>query len=144
MVGKEAIASQVSMKVKLHKMLEFRHELPENMSEENTLLTKELGNVTEQTEQTFEYRIKRVVNEEERWSYPQVDNGIPFQTQITYTKLNGMKCLRTITAVQEVSHNKKEVQDNIWVNVLATNACQQAAWFADQKNYRQAQAYSVA
>ena len=65
------------MKVKLHKMLEFRHELPESMSEDNTLLTKDLGNVTEMTEQTFEYRVKKVAPSDNSTDRPK---GIPFQT----------------------------------------------------------------
>ncbi len=34
---------------------------------------------------------------------------IPFQTQIEFTKLDGMKCIRCITAVQEVSNDREEV-----------------------------------
>lgn len=49
------IATNVTVKVKLHAGMEFRNEAPENLSEKNTLLTRPLGNVTEESEITFEY-----------------------------------------------------------------------------------------
>ena len=54
------IATNVVTKVKLHKGLEFRNEDPTNLSEDKSLLVKELGNVTEETEMTFEYRLKPI------------------------------------------------------------------------------------
>ena len=47
-------------KVKLHKGLEFRNEDPSHLSEDKTLMVRELGNVTEDTEITFEYRLKSI------------------------------------------------------------------------------------
>lgn len=52
------IATNVVLKVKLHKGLEFRNEDAIVLSEDKSLLFKELGNVTEETEVTFEYRLK--------------------------------------------------------------------------------------
>ena len=52
------IASKVTTKVKIHKGLEFRNEDLANLCADRTLLARELGNVTEETEITFEYRLK--------------------------------------------------------------------------------------
>jgi hypothetical protein len=52
------IATKVVSKIKLHKGLEFRNEDPANLSEDKTVLVRDLGNVTEETEFTFEYRLK--------------------------------------------------------------------------------------
>jgi hypothetical protein len=54
------IATNVITKVIIHKGLEFRNEDIANLSEDKTLLVKELGNVTEETEITFEYRLKSI------------------------------------------------------------------------------------
>ena len=54
------IATNVVTKVKLHKGLEFRNEDPANLSEDKTLMVRQLGNVTEETEITFEYRLKSI------------------------------------------------------------------------------------
>lgn len=59
-LSKPVLATNVVLKVKLHKGLEFRNELPQNLSDDNTVLIKDFGNVNEDTEITFEYRIKSV------------------------------------------------------------------------------------
>mmetsp|Transcript_23230 Transcript_23230/g.17658 ORF Transcript_23230/g.17658 Transcript_23230/m.17658 type:complete len:100 (+) Transcript_23230:563-862(+) len=56
----KVIATQVKLVVKLHKGLEFRNEDLESLSESNSVLTKEVGNVTSNSEVTFEYKIKKV------------------------------------------------------------------------------------
>jgi len=50
----------VKLVVKLHKGLEFRNEEQEHLSKANTVLTKEIGNVTLNSEITFEYKVKSV------------------------------------------------------------------------------------
>ena len=60
MLSKPVIASNVVTKVKLHKGLMFRNELPQNMSEDCTLLVRDFGNVTEDSIFTFEYTIKTI------------------------------------------------------------------------------------
>ena len=57
-LDKPVLATNVVLKVKLHKALEFRNEDAQNMSSNNTILSKELGNVNEDTDVTFEYKIK--------------------------------------------------------------------------------------
>jgi len=54
------IASNVHAKVKLHKGLQFRNEQVENLSADKSLLTREVGNVTVDTEMTFEYTLKHI------------------------------------------------------------------------------------
>lgn len=54
------IATNVVTKVKLHKGLEFRNEDPANLSEDKSIMVRQLGNVTEETEITFEYRLKPI------------------------------------------------------------------------------------
>lgn len=46
--------------MKLHKGLEFRNQDPINLSDDKTILARNLGNVNEETEVTFEYRMKSV------------------------------------------------------------------------------------
>ena len=44
------IASNVIAKVKLHKGLQFRNENPENLNDDKTLLVRDIGNVSLDTE----------------------------------------------------------------------------------------------
>jgi len=54
------IATNVVAKIKLHKGLEFRNEDAANLSEDKSLMVRDLGNVTDETEFTFEYRLKSI------------------------------------------------------------------------------------
>ena len=54
------IASNVVTKVKLHKGLQFRNEQDQNLSADKSLLVRDIGNVTAQTEITFEYTLKKI------------------------------------------------------------------------------------
>jgi hypothetical protein len=92
------IATNVVTKVKLHKGLEFRNEDPVNLSEDKTLMVRDLGNVTDETEITFEYRLKGL---KELVKMEDLDltaiQSFPFQAQITYSALDGSKCVRIIS-----------------------------------------------
>lgn len=59
-LAKPVIASNVVCKVKLHKGLAFRNENPEDMTENQTLLTRSFGNVNEDVLFNFEYTVKTV------------------------------------------------------------------------------------
>lgn len=60
LLAKPVIATNVIVKVKLHKGLQFRNEAASNLSHENTFLVKDMGNVTEDSIFTFEYTIKSI------------------------------------------------------------------------------------
>jgi hypothetical protein len=60
MLAMPVIASNVVTKVKIHKGLRFRKEDENALSEDKTLLVRELGNVTEDHEFTFEYGLKPI------------------------------------------------------------------------------------
>ena len=105
------IASNVLAKVKLHKGLQFRNEQVENLSADKSLLTREVGNVTVDTEMTFEYTLKHI---NELALMDDIDlekiTSFPFQTQITYKALDGSKCIRVITETKAVSNEREEVE----------------------------------
>lgn len=44
----------------MHKGLEFRNEDPLFLSQDKSLMVRQQGNVTEETEITFEYRLKAI------------------------------------------------------------------------------------
>ena len=92
------IATNVVTKVKMHKGLEFRNEDPVNLSQDKTLMVRQQGNVTEETEITFEYRLKPI---KELVKMEDIDltqiSHFSFQAQISYNALDGSKCVRVIT-----------------------------------------------
>lgn len=101
------IATNVQLKVKLHKGLEFRNEEAVNLSEDKTILARDLGNVNEETEVTFEYKMKSVKKLLQMLDLDMTKvNKFPFQAQITYTALDGSRCIRVITDVMESSTDR--------------------------------------
>jgi hypothetical protein len=106
------IATNVQVKVKLHKGLEFRNENPLNLNDDKTIMAKDLGNVTEETEVTFEYKLKSL---QELLKMDDLDlakiTSFPFQAQITYTSIiDKSRCIRVITHTLETSDNKEELE----------------------------------
>lgn len=63
-----------------------------------TLMVRDIGNVTEESEITFEYTLKKI---RELAKMEDIDlaqmKAFPFQAQITYKALDGSKCIRVIT-----------------------------------------------
>ena len=81
MLSVPVIATKVESRVKLHKGLQFRNELQENLSEDRTILGRKFGNVTAETVFTFEYGMKPI---SELLNYDDLDmtklTHLPFQT----------------------------------------------------------------
>ena len=122
-LGIQTIATNVTVKVKLHKGLEFRNQDPVNLSDDKTILARNLGSVNEETEVTFEYRMKSV---KELIKMVDLDmtklKSLPFQSQITYTALDGSRCVRVITNTLEISSDKEELEKKADFSVLGLNA----------------------
>jgi len=57
---------------------------------------------------------------------------LPFQLQITYTALSGMKCTRVITKTKEVTDDFREVEREVDVTVLGMHANYLSAQKAQQ------------
>lgn len=60
---------------------------PEALNANDFVLTRDVGNVTEDSEVTFEFSVRSAAALQKF----AVDNKVSFQLQMTYTKLDGMK-----------------------------------------------------
>jgi len=60
------------------------------------------------------------------------NKSLPFQVQISYTTLTGMKCLRVITKTKEVTRNEEEAQSDIDVAVFGMHSNAKQASYAQQ------------
>ena len=119
MLSVPVIATNVDAKVKLHKGLQFRNELPQDLSEDKTMLARRFGNATAETIFTFEYGMKPIsqlldMNDLDMTKI----THFPFQTQIQYTALDGSKCLRVITKKMEVSGEREELNNVVNANMM--------------------------
>ena len=134
MLANEAVATKVSATMFLHKMLKFRNTQDDDVAMTNNRLMRHLGNVAADTEVTFEYS---VLTGPERAAAGIVGSysHLPFQVQIHFTKLNGMKCVRVISQSKPVTRDRSVAERAARPEVLATHAAQQAARLARRGSY---------
>ncbi|CDW82116.1 type a von willebrand factor domain-containing protein [Stylonychia lemnae] len=134
------LATNVQVKVKIHKGLQYRNEDPQSLSADKTILSRDLGNVNEDTEITFEYKLKNIKKlvEMEDIDLEKLKH-FPFQAQITYTSLDGARCIRVITNQVETSNDRNELMQQADFDILGVNAIKQTAKIARGGDFVKAQ-----
>jgi hypothetical protein len=112
------------MKILLHKWLKFRNEQDDILSKEKDAMFSHIGNVTINTQITFEYKLKSPL---EIRSIPIAvfSNNVPFQTQIEFSALDMSKRIYVVTQVLDISYNKDQLFAEANHNVLQINAIEQ-------------------
>lgn len=118
MLAKPILATKVSATFLIHSGLHFRNE-----ELDSNKVVREVGSVTEDTETAFEYGIRSAAELEK---YANLKT-LPFQVQIHFTKLNGMRCLRVLSKAQPITRSRAEAEKDLRLEVLAANAAQQSA-----------------
>ncbi|CDW77368.1 type a von willebrand factor domain-containing protein [Stylonychia lemnae] len=137
--NRKVLATNVCLKVKLHKALQFRNEVDQNLSCNKTILTKQFGNINEDTDVTFEYKLKSVKDLIEMQDFDLTQlSQLPFQVQIYFTALNGSKCMRVISSQTQISSDKEFLEKNANIEILGLNAIQQSSKLARQGYYETA------
>lgn len=121
-LSKRVIATHVKATLLLNKAMQFHDENPLDIGADMQHITRDVGNVTEDTQFTFQFTLKEKTLLE---MYAR-DSKVPFQLKIEYTKLDGMKCLRVITKSQLVTDKKDLAEADVDINIIAANAAQKA------------------
>ncbi|GAM18137.1 hypothetical protein SAMD00019534_013120 [Acytostelium subglobosum LB1] len=121
------IATNVTISVKLHKGLYITD--PSDLKLDQNYITKYIGNVNEETMVTYEYgKIENKVIDTSLKS-------LPFQLQITYTTMKGMKCVRVMTMTQEITTKQEVAEEHADVEVLGINMVQTSSKMASGGDY---------
>ena len=134
------VATNVVLKVKLHNALKFIEEDKKDLSQDYSLLNREIGNVIENQNITFRYGIKSLTELKVLGMDLKQITQFPFQTQIFYTSLEGNKCVRYITKMQKYTYDYQKAKEGQNDQVVYSNAIKQTTSLARQGNYRGAQA----
>lgn len=117
------IATQVQLKVRLHRGIEFRNEDDKLLSLDKTVMTRDIGNVTRDTEVTFEYRLKKV---KELLEMEGLDletlKTLPLQAQIFYSAMDGSRCVRVLTLNNDISADREKLEENANYEVMGLHA----------------------
>jgi len=143
LISGDIIATNVELKVKLHKGLSFRNEKEANLSEDKSLLTKSLGNIAADEEVTVEYHTKSAKKLKRLGIDFSKISSLPFQAQITYFTLSGAKCLYLITKRQDITFEKEEAKKEADYKIVASNAIKQSSKFAKEGKIKESQAAAV-
>lgn len=132
------VASLVSIRLLLHCAMRFENE--EGVT--GSKLSKEIGNVTEETQFSFEYG-PRPFSELPPGALTGITE-LPFQVQIRFTRRDGVKCVRCITNFQPVTEDRALAEDNIASPVIAQHAAQRVAAIAQKGDYRDSRIHAMA
>ena len=141
--SEKVLATNASLRVQLHKALQFRNEESINFPNPNdtSLIQRLIGNITTQSIATFEYMLKRP---EELAKYKELDlenmTSIPFQAQLYFTKTNGAKYVRVISMQMKITQSKEEAKEKAEGGIIEQNALLTTAKLAKAGKFRAAQA----
>lgn len=124
------LATDVSVRLMLHKALFIRGEAKRD---DVCWTERQVGNVTTDTEFTLEYGM-RSKEERERLGVSELGT-VPFQLQIRYTRLNGMRCVRVMTQCKRVTRDRTEAERLLSPTVIAVHSAQQSASLANKGEY---------
>ncbi|GAM23510.1 hypothetical protein SAMD00019534_066850 [Acytostelium subglobosum LB1] len=129
------LATNVAIQVKLHRGLYISD--PSNPSTNESHIHKEIGNVNEDTVVSFEYGM--MPNKK----LDPALKSIPFQLQISYTTMSGMKCVRVMTMTQETTSNQELADEHANIDALGVNMVQTTSKIASKGDYNQSRAKNM-
>ena len=133
----QIIATNVSVKVRLHKALEFANEVYGTIM--GSTMFREIGNATGKTEMTFEYKARSL---EELKKIPNFDIAtmkvIPMQALITFKNVDGLKLMKVINVQIPVAKSIEEHEKHIRKEVYYGHSQQQSAKMASMGMYKEA------
>lgn len=135
----KVIATNVEATLVVHRGLYIRN--PDNPEEKLDKIKRDVGNVTKQTEVSFEFGIRNkdglfiiivllIIDRRlffllEMKEKLQIDldqlNQLPFQVQVTYTDADGNRALRVLTQLKEATENREVAEVNAYRGVIAEN-----------------------
>jgi len=107
-----------------------------------SVFSKTVGNATADTELSFEYSIR----DEARiraLGLRQLEK-LPFQVQVEYTRLDGMKCMRVLSETRRLTTDRVTAERHAKLSVLSSHVTQQTAKLAHDGDYTSARANSRA
>nr|XP_005988053.1 PREDICTED: circularly permutated Ras protein 1-like isoform X2 [Latimeria chalumnae] len=128
-VEDNVIATNVTATILIAKDMYFRYE-----EQSGNKLVKNIGNVTEDKEITFEFGIKdsSVENLQQR-------GKVPFQLQLKFKTRNRKIATRILTQEKQITANSSMVEDSINILVLGIHAAQLSARLTMEGRVKEAQ-----
>jgi hypothetical protein len=138
-LSERVLASNVEIKIRVHPAMEFRNVVNGVLESNNAILKIDVGNVTESTKISFEYKVKA---SEEIAKMEKIDlqkmASLPFQAVIQYKTSDNLRCLKILSMEQSVTTVREEAEKDIQEDVLLQHAKIQTVGIAKAGNYEDA------
>eukprot|EP00005_Dracoamoeba_jomungandri_P012139 CAMPEP_0174266078 /NCGR_PEP_ID=MMETSP0439-20130205/28853_1 /TAXON_ID=0 /ORGANISM="Stereomyxa ramosa, Strain Chinc5" /LENGTH=814 /DNA_ID=CAMNT_0015352839 /DNA_START=40 /DNA_END=2481 /DNA_ORIENTATION=+ len=129
------VAVNVKAKMILHESM-VMNEVVDGVEVEQTELEKDVGIATTGTSLTFDYHVKNPKLLDKNIKY------LPFQVQISFTRLNGMRMVRVITKRQRITRDRAVAEKKVNQEILGINTVRKAAQYARHGDYETARLYT--
>jgi hypothetical protein len=148
LMNKKTVATGLTCSVLLNEHLNFVNEEKGILSK----LTREIGNVTDETDLTFSFdwseearkmfEKSAATKEDERKEDSLIQTfltkGVPVQVKMQYTKMTGEKYIKVITMLRPVTMARDKAESDVDSTVLALQAIHESAKMAQLGNYNDA------
>lgn len=149
MAQKRIIAKDVTVKVFLQSPFVFNPELVnekkgEKLLVDGTCFRKELKSVTDDSQLAFEFMTERLTKQQIKKGIKPEGEPVIFQAQITYTKPDGSRCVRTITKALDFTTDRSVAISSANVAVIAIGAVRRAAKLAQIQKYKEGRDHLLA
>eukprot|EP00026_Physarum_polycephalum_P004666 Phypoly_transcript_04688.p1 GENE.Phypoly_transcript_04688~~Phypoly_transcript_04688.p1 ORF type:complete len:308 (+),score=50.21 Phypoly_transcript_04688:999-1922(+) len=125
---KPIIATNVAATLVAHPAISF--------SNSQASIQKEVGNITIDTEVTFEFAVNPKLTASLK--------AIPFQVQIGYRRTDGPLCVRVITVHQPVTSDRALAEKDVDVLVIGVHVSKKSASLVQDGNYTEARENALA
>lgn len=134
------VATNTRVTMQLHRGLKFKDD-----AESPSQATREVGNVTANTEVSFEFApLTRAERNALENPLPEDLADMPFQVRVHYTRLDGVQCVRVITQSRPVTRDRHRAERSMHHDVLGAHVAQKCASLASAGNYQQSRVTSRA
>jgi hypothetical protein len=124
------IATKCVVTVVLHRSFIFRTASPEKKDENARKVTRNVGNITTETNLTYEFGL--LPGEDFKGT------KVPFQVQILYTKLNGAVYKRVLTSFRPVTKDRNQAEQDVDIRAVSASLAQFSAQLAQNGDYEAA------
>lgn len=139
LLSEKVIATQVAVRVKLHKIMMFNNVPEQYLSADKSVYTQEIGSATRDSVVTCSYTLKPVweLTKMTDIDYKEIKQ-LPMQTQIEYKALDGKKCIKVISELVNCSEELHEARRGQDKNVVTTYCAQSTAKYTKLGRYEEA------
>jgi len=103
-----------------------------------TKLTRDIGNVYGDSESALDYGLRS--NAMDTYAHLK---ALPFQVQVSYTTLHGMRAVRVLTQEQSVTRDRAVAESNVKLEVVSAQIAQKSAQLAREGRYKESRLHWV-